>query len=459
MDFVSTTTGWVILGRAYGYTSLYRTTDGGYTWTLLSTNLPTPTSTATATPTPALTPTPIIDDWLGYTNSYYGFQLRYPPRLEDLPGQDPNYARINLSFRGDTNLREKYLEVIVVENVSPCQSPLALQSMLQSSETVMVNGISFLKQTGEDGGAGHLRQWIAYSTLRNNACISLDFLLHSDNPGNFPTPPPVFDYATETAVFGTILSTFAWLPATPTPTPTITATPTSMALVQSVEIQIVESQPLGVNAIIRGQLPDDGCTKIPGIGQTRDGNTFRLFLSTVTDPFTLCAPVSTPFEFVVALVDVSNLPPARYTVNVNGVEQTFELVTRDFTKFGQVLVEKLNVQDYDTLKVLMDQSFGFGFWGSEAFFSPPDLAVEQLRNYIGPNTHLIADPTKDLKVLLGGLDPYAIAGLDPAKSQALFVSGWGLDGNGEAILYATRLPDGSLYWYGVLIAPWGFVNP
>jgi hypothetical protein len=47
-------------------------------------------------------------------------------------------------------------------------------------------------------------------------------------------------------------------------------------------------------------------------------------------------------------------------------------------------------------------------------------------------------------------------GLDPDKSQALFVSGWGLDGKGEAILYVTARADGSLYWHSVLIAPSGF---
>jgi hypothetical protein len=228
--------------------------------------------------------------------------------------------------------------------------------------------------------------------------------------------------------------------------------------VQSVEIQIVESQPLGVNAIVRGQLPDAGCTRISSVNQVRDGNTFRLTLTTVTDPLSPCAPTLTSFEQVIAL-DVSNLPPARYTVNANGIEQTFELLTRDFTKFGQVLVDTLNAHNFDVAKVLMDQSFGFGFWQSEGFFSPPDLAIGQLRNYLGASTVLTADPTKDLSVLLGGFDPYAIAGLDASKSQALFVSDWGLSGNDEAILYVTRLPDGSLYWYGVLIAPGGFANP
>jgi hypothetical protein len=47
-------------------------------------------------------------------------------------------------------------------------------------------------------------------------------------------------------------------------------------------------------------------------------------------------------------------------------------------------------------------------------------------------------------------------GLDPSSSQALFVSGWGLDGKSEAVLYVTRLPAGNLSWSSVLIAPTGF---
>lgn len=316
---------------------------------------PTPTlapATATPTFTPTVTPMPTspTGDWLGYTNSYYGFQLLYPPRLEDLPSQDNNYARINLSFQGGTNLSEKYLEVIVAENLNTCQSPLP--SPLPP-ETITMNGISFLKQTGEEGGAGHLRQWIAYSTLRDNVCVSLDFILHSLNPGNFPTPPPVFDYAAETAIFEVIVSTFTWLPSTPAPSPTAT-------------------------------------------------------------------------------------PPVT----------------------GMTLVEALNARNYDVLKVLMGQTFVFAFWQSQETSYPPDLAIEQLQtNYLSATTHLTADPGRDLNALLGDVDPYANMGLDPAKSQALFVYGWGLSGNDEAILYITSLPDGSLYWHGVLIAPGGFTSP
>ncbi len=165
--------------------------------------------TANVTLTVLASPPP--DDWLTFTNSTYGFQFKYPPEGQIAEGRTDDFARIHLPIQPGTNLGEKYLEVIVAEDVETCQSPLASQSILQTSETITINGISFLKQTGEDAGAGNLYQWVAYSTSRENDCVSLDFILHSLNPGNFETPPPVFDYAGEAAVFSQIVSTFEWL--------------------------------------------------------------------------------------------------------------------------------------------------------------------------------------------------------------------------------------------------------
>jgi hypothetical protein len=134
--------------------------------------------------------------------------------------------------------------VVVSQNTNPCRSPLGSTSILETSETVVINGITFLKETGGDAGAGHIHQWVAYSTSRNNACVSLDFILHSLNSGNFPTPPPVFDYTAESAVFGQIVSTYAWLNQ-PTASQTPTATPTSLTPVGSATPTATQSTPVG----------------------------------------------------------------------------------------------------------------------------------------------------------------------------------------------------------------------
>ena len=238
-------------------------------------------------------------------------------------------------------------------------------------------------------------------------------------------------------------------PNQPAPTP-VAGTLT----VQAIDVQVLDYQPVKVNAIVRGTLPDSNCTTISSVNQVRDGNTFRITLTTTTSPGQ-CNNTPTYFDRVITL-DTTNLPPAQYIVNANGFEKSFELVTQDLTKFGQTLVDALNARNFDTVKVMMDQSLIFAFWQSQGTSYTPDQAVEQLQtNYLG-TTPLTADANKDLNALLNGTDPYSVVGLDPNKSQALFVSGWGLDGKDEAILYSTKLADGSLYWHSVLIAKGGF---
>ncbi|HVF24823.1 MAG TPA: hypothetical protein VNA23_02990, partial [Anaerolineales bacterium] len=94
--------------------------------------------------------------------------------------------------------------------------------------------------------------------------------------------------------------------------------------VQSVEIQVLESYPLQVNAIARGYLPDSGCTTLADVSQTRSGNTFTVTVMTKYNPQALCAQALTPFEQVISL-DVSSLLPGTYIVIVNAVEASFQL--------------------------------------------------------------------------------------------------------------------------------------
>jgi uncharacterized protein YraI len=259
-----------------------------------------------------------------------------------------------------------------------------------------------------------------------------------------------------------LVATCAPAGVSPPPTPFVTEEPiipvTGVAVVQSVDLQILGSQPLQVNALVRGQLPDAGCTTISGINQTRDGNTIKVTLTTTIDPLALCAQALTPFEQVVAL-DVASLPPAEYTVDVNGVTQTFELFTRDGMQFKQALVSALNTRDYSLLKLMMDESFMIGYWLSEGTSNTPDQAIEQLRlNLLSPSSPITADYTKNLIELLGE-DPLTIVGPDIVEASAVFVSGLGTQGKDEAILFVAKLPDGSLYWHGLLFAKDGFKKP
>jgi len=114
------------------------------------------------------------------------------------------------------------MEVFAGQNVTECKSPLPTQD---PGQMVTINGISFLKQTGLEGAAGSTFRSVVYSTLRDGVCVNLGFVLQSHDPSSFPTPPPVFDYATETALFDQIVGTFRWLTLAPTATPTLIVTP------------------------------------------------------------------------------------------------------------------------------------------------------------------------------------------------------------------------------------------
>ena len=186
-------------------------------------------STPTSVVTPIVSPTNPATDWLVFTNNTYGFRFRYPQGGQIAEGGTDNSTRIDLPRVPGTNLSQKYLQMTVVEDLSLCRSPLASSSIPQTSETVVINGISFLKETGEDGTAGHINKWTAYSTKRDNDCVSLDFVLRAANPGVFTTPPPLYDEAAESLVFGQIVSTYEWLvgPGTSTPTPVESPTPTA----------------------------------------------------------------------------------------------------------------------------------------------------------------------------------------------------------------------------------------
>lgn len=772
------------------------------------------THTPTATPTATSSPN---NDWLLYTNSLYGFQFRYPPQSERF-FETPTSILIQMPIQPGTNLREKYLQMTVRENVTPCQSPLGESGTPRPPENVVINGISFLKQTAADAGVGHLHEWVGYSTLKNNACISMEFVLHSLNRDNYATPPPEFDKAAESAVFLQVMQTFGWLSAGPTPTSTA-GPPTSTPLPPTVEPRPVPSPSIrrlfmidssngwaignsyvlrtgdggvtwynmtmpGVSSVLNGFFPDSnkgwiltpeglyrtveagsrwmhyevpftggyiqflddlngfvlsgepsgmqkhavslyqtsdgGATwtlkyandpsvpnntlpfsghklgmafRDPSTGWvggdyptpgfvylykttdsgvtwsqqslplpagyesayvtiesprffgpndailpvwlgtntgrvlvtyeshnggatwaltagsilqgkntdfisgrdgfawdtngffhvTRDagwswsqttpnvnfgddvlaldfvsetagwiaqnavngstplyrttdgGNTWTLVSGTaspVTPPGqvlpdlsiaqmrielqnTSCLMPGDPLGIRVWIKNNGQVAAGQFTVDVNSmnymvpglgagettaiffpaysnpvtaiVDQANTVVESDEnnnsrsetvpvptqpvpcatptatgtpvpspTELTQTIVNGLNARTFEALRGTMDQSFMFAYWQSQGTAYTPDLAIEQLRTGHLSAAPLAADPGKNLVDLLDGSTPYSVMGLDPARSQALFVSGWGLDGQDEAILYVTQRANGSYYWYGVLIAKGGF---
>lgn len=116
--------------------------------------------------------------------------------------------------------------------------------------------------------------------------------------------------------------------AQPTETPPAGETPSGgtlhgEAVVETIDILILESFPIQVNVIARGYLPD-GCTEIDEIHQERADEAFQITITTVRPADAMCTEAIVPFEESISL-DVYGLPAGSYSVDANGVTGAFEL--------------------------------------------------------------------------------------------------------------------------------------
>jgi len=113
--------------------------------------------------------------------------------------------------------------------------------------------------------------------------------------------------------------------ATPAPEETVDLENVTIdeATVESIEILILESFPVQVHVNVTGYL-GDGCTTLNDIETTQEGDTFLVHITTQRPTEAMCTQQLVGFEESVAL-DVEGLPAGTYTVDVNGVTDTFTL--------------------------------------------------------------------------------------------------------------------------------------
>ena len=93
--------------------------------------------------------------------------------------------------------------------------------------------------------------------------------------------------------------------AQPTRTPPVGKTPPGgvirgEAVVETIDILILESFPVQVNVVARGNLPD-GCTEIDEIRQERTEQAFQVTITTILPADAMCTQNLKPFEEAISL--------------------------------------------------------------------------------------------------------------------------------------------------------------
>lgn len=98
---------------------------------------------------------------------------------------------------------------------------------------------------------------------------------------------------------------------------------TGVAFVDEIQIAILESFPVQVQATVIGNLPD-GCTTISDRSVSQDGNTFTVAIATVRPVDAICTLALVPFSETFSL-DVEGLAAGKYTVAAGDVQANFDL--------------------------------------------------------------------------------------------------------------------------------------
>ena len=95
------------------------------------------------------------------------------------------------------------------------------------------------------------------------------------------------------------------------------------AFVERIEVEVVSTDPARVEVTAYGLLIND-CMRLSGTEQRREDNTLFVDITTAQPADETCEPVTSPFTQNVTL-NTRDLSSGTYTVNVNGVTQTFTL--------------------------------------------------------------------------------------------------------------------------------------
>lgn len=94
------------------------------------------------------------------------------------------------------------------------------------------------------------------------------------------------------------------------------------AEVERIEI-LANTMRLEITVIAHGNL-SDGCTRISGVEQKREGSVFRVTVMTTRPADIMCTQALVPFRRSIPL-NIVGLPAGIYSVEVNGLRDSFIL--------------------------------------------------------------------------------------------------------------------------------------
>lgn len=122
-------------------------------------------------------------------------------------------------------------------------------------------------------------------------------------------------------------------------------------------------------------------------------------------------------------------------------------------KLGLIAALSDGERSEETLMPLMNDPFIWAGWQSEGVELAPEEAITKVGEVLPTPLEISSDASPTYTELLDGQDPQEIF---PTGVDFIYMTTWGADGAGEAILIIGQNAEGLYTWAGVLNAPTGF---
>lgn len=149
--------------------------------------------------------------WPIYRNEHYGFSVHYPEGEITEKGDD--YFQVALSGIKGTDLNQRFLS-IHCKNDGNLSNRNIRNSLWARKSYVDVLGLTFLKESDEEGGMSQTHSVTSYSTQRQSRVVNLTFHLVTFASDVFYLGPGVIveiDKKAATNILLGVVSSFTWL--------------------------------------------------------------------------------------------------------------------------------------------------------------------------------------------------------------------------------------------------------
>ena len=118
------------------------------------------------------------------------------------------------------------------------------------------------------------------------------------------------------------------------------------------------------------------------------------------------------------------------------------------------IMDGLSSRNTAALPGFMADPFIIGYWRSEGVSLTPDEAIAEMGNSMlpaDPSLHPLAF-TVDRSAFpaLQGIPVEGMFGPDVAIAHIIYSEGWGLNGEGAALIFIAQNPSGGFYWHGLV---------